>query len=236
MSNAPLKLQILISGTGSNALSIIRATQSGHLQSLAIVEQVIANTTTAKGLQLAAEHSIDTHCVAHAQFESKAEFEQALLQQINAKPCDLLVLAGFMRVLSADFIDNFNCKIINIHPSLLPKFKGLNTHQRVLDAAQTQHGISVHLVIADLDAGPILGQAKLEVYPHDTVQSLQQRIQVMEHWLYPYCIKLIASGEIHLKPNTLAQNQAVPFHAHTGVTLWTEQDILAAQGLTGAAH
>jgi phosphoribosylglycinamide formyltransferase-1 len=151
------------------------------------------------------------------------------------------VLAGFMRILSPEFVKHFAGRIINIHPSLLPAYKGLNTHQRALNAGESHHGVSVHLVIPDLDAGPIIGQAQLNIEPHDTAASLQQRVQAMEYKLYPFCLALIASGQVQLSADTVTlnlakstqlqqasiQDQTIAQCHETGMIICTEEMILA---------
>lgn len=223
----PLQVQVLISGAGTNALNIADQLH-GPLKGLVQIQQIISNNPAAPGLAAAQQKGIATCCVNHREFSSKSDFEYALRQQIQSKPCDLLVLAGFMRVLSAEFVQHFAGKIINIHPSLLPDYRGLNTHERVLADGGTRHGVSVHLVIADLDAGPVLGQACLSVTGQDTAVSLRERVQQLEYWLYPECIRLIASGQIQLHTASLSFDPTLPLNAE-GFLIWNEQQILDAK-------
>jgi phosphoribosylglycinamide formyltransferase 1 len=168
-----LSIVILISGHGSNLQAIIDAIRNG----LAVeIRAVISNRADAFGLQRAQQAGIPTHVIS----------EEAQLQsQIDAYAPRLIVLAGFMQRLSADFVQHYEGRIINIHPSLLPKYRGLHTHRRVLAAGETLHGVTVHFVTAELDAGPIISQASLTIEPTDTEASLEQRIHTLEHRLYP---------------------------------------------------
>jgi len=193
-----LAIQILISGQGTNCINIATAIESGCLSGLAHISQVIANRPQAVGLAKSANIGLATAAVDHTTFASTSQFEHALIQQIEHYPADLIVLAGFMRVLSPEFVNHFQNKIINIHPSLLPLYPGLHTHARALKNQDTHHGVSVHLVTAELDAGPILGQTSLAIDAHDSVDSLQARIQRLEYTLYPEIIAQIASGRIQL--------------------------------------
>ncbi len=222
----PLKIQILISGTGSNAINIAHQFKNGQLSGLGEISQVISNRPKAQGLNTAQELGLATLCVDHQDYEDKAAFETALIHAIDSKPCDLIVLAGFMRVLSPEFVSHYAGRIINIHPSLLPAYKGLNTHQRVLDAGETHHGVSVHLVIPDLDAGPLIGQAILNIKSDDTAETLRQRIQAMEYWLYPHCLQLILSGDIQLMTDRVIFKAPHIQTTATGVEPWPEDVIL----------
>ncbi|HBF06727.1 MAG: phosphoribosylglycinamide formyltransferase [Pseudomonadota bacterium] len=220
------RIQILISGTGSNALNIAKEVQQGVLKGLGEITQVISNRPTAKGLAASQEMGINTACVDHKDYETKADFEAALIAKIEEKPYDIIVLAGFMRILSAEFVSHFAGKVINIHPSLLPDYKGLNTHQRVLDAGEKHHGVTVHLVIPDLDAGPIIGQAMLNINEDDSAESLHRRIQAMEYWLYPQCLRMILSGEIQLEADRVVFKAQQLQKTATGVQPWQEEMIL----------
>ncbi len=183
------KLVILISGRGSNMAAIIDAIATHQLN--ASIEAVISNKTDAKGLQTAQQAGIATVTIEHQGFDSREAFDSALIKEIDKYQPDLVVLAGFMRILSEHFVNYYAKRLINIHPSLLPKFKGLNTHQRVLDAGESKHGATVHMVTAELDDGPIVLQAEVDVLPDDDADSLAARVLEQEHQLYPNAIKLL---------------------------------------------
>jgi phosphoribosylglycinamide formyltransferase-1 len=157
---------------------------------------VASNDPTAPGLAWAEAQGIPTAAVDHKDFgRDRDAFEENLLKQVLAAQPDIVCLAGFMRILSADFINHFAGKMLNIHPSLLPKYPGLHTHQRALDAGDAEAGCSVHDVTADLDAGPILGQARVPVLQNDTADTLAERVLVQEHRLYPQVLRRFALGQ-----------------------------------------
>ena len=183
------RLVILISGRGSNMQSIIRAIDAGELN--AEIVAVISNRPDAAGLQTAAAAGIDTQMINHRDFDSREAFDIELARTIDQSQPDFVILAGFMRILTADFVKHFVGKLINIHPSLLPKFKGLHTHQRAIEAGEQEHGASVHFVTAELDDGPVILQAKVPVLADDTPESLAARVLVEEHKLYPDAIQLL---------------------------------------------
>ena len=183
------RLVILISGRGSNMQSIIRAIDAGELN--AEIVAVISNRPDAAGLQTAAAAGIDTQLINHRDFDSREAFDIELARTIDQSQPDFVILAGFMRILTADFVKHFVGKLINIHPSLLPKFKGLHTHQRAIEAGEQEHGASVHFVTAELDDGPVILQAKVPVLADDTPESLAARVLVEEHKLYPDAIQLL---------------------------------------------
>lgn len=156
---------------------------------------VMSNDPGAKGLERASAMGIPTAAVDHRPFgKDRAAFEAELSAHLDAAQPDLICLAGFMRVLTPGFVDRFRGKMLNIHPSLLPKYPGLHTHQRALDAGDSHAGCSVHEVIADLDAGPILGQAAVPILPDDTARTLASRVLVREHKLYPQVLRRVVSG------------------------------------------
>lgn len=193
-SPVPARLVALISGSGSNLQAILDAISSGRLQ--AEVVAVISNREHAHGLERARNAGIPAIWLPHDGFASRADFEQRLGQEIDRFQPTLIVLAGFMRILSSTFVERYPDRILNVHPSLLPDYKGTDTHQRVLDAGETQHGASVHLVTAALDDGPLLLQAKVPVYKDDTEASLAARVLVQEHRIYPEAIQRIIDGRI----------------------------------------
>ncbi len=185
------KLVILISGRGSNMLSIIKAIDNGELE--VSIAAVISNRPDAAGLLLAEQAGISTSLVDHKQFATREQFDEALAKEIDHYQPDLVVLAGFMRILTPEFVEHFKNKLINIHPSLLPKFKGLNTHQRAIDAGEKEHGASVHFVTPELDDGPVVLQARVNILETDDAATLAARVLEKEHKLYPDAIKLLTN-------------------------------------------
>lgn len=184
---------ILISGRGSNMKSIVEAIKSGSLD--VTVAAVISNRPDAAGLLYAQQQNIPTAAIDHTQFESRQSFDQAMAKEIDKYSPKLVVLAGFMRILTTEFVEHFAGKLINIHPALLPKFKGLNTHQRAIDAGEKEHGASVHIVTPELDDGPVVLQARVAILEGDTEQTLAARVLEQEHTLYPKAIaQLIAEN------------------------------------------
>ena len=194
MSATPLQLAVLISGNGSNLQAIIDRIKDGSLN--ASVSVVISNKADAYGLQRAQTEGIATVVVEAAADEPRVHYDERLAQALDQHEHGLIVLAGFMRIFSDAFVQRYRGKMINIHPSLLPKYKGLNTHQRVLEAGDTEHGASVHWVTPTLDDGPVIEQAVITVEANDTIESLKSRVQKKEHLLYPDVIRRIANGEI----------------------------------------
>ena len=204
----PLRIAVLVSGSGSNLQVLIDAMQAGALP-IEIVG-VISNREDAYAITRAKDADIPVAVLSHVAsgkrmaiktFESHASAQLALWQP------DLIILAGFMRVLSAGFIDNTPAPMINLHPSLLPAYKGLDTHQRAIQAGERHHGCSIHVVTAELDAGAVLTQALLEINQKDTADSLQARVQKLEHQLLPWTIMLIAKGVLSLNNEQLLNQQ-----------------------------
>jgi phosphoribosylglycinamide formyltransferase 1 len=187
------RVAILISGGGSNMLALVRDMVGNHPARPVLVA---SNVPGATGLARAAEMGIATAVVDHRPFHGdRAAFEAALMTKIMAADPDIICLAGFMRVLTPGFVAPFAGRMLNIHPSLLPKYPGLHTHQRALDAGDSVAGCSVHEVTAVLDDGPILGQAQVPILPGDTAESLSARVLVQEHRLYPAVLRRFASGD-----------------------------------------
>ncbi len=188
------RVAILISGGGSNMLALVRDMLSGDHPARPVL--VAANDPAATGLARAAQMGVPVAAVDHRAYgRDRAAFEAALIQPILAAKPDILCLAGFMRVLTPDFVRQFEGRMLNIHPSLLPKYPGLHTHQRALDAGDAEAGCSVHEVTAELDAGPLLGQARVPVLPCDTADTLAARVLVQEHRLYPAVLRRYAVGD-----------------------------------------
>jgi phosphoribosylglycinamide formyltransferase-1 len=200
-------LVVLISGTGSNLQAIIDAINNKQLN--AEITAVISNQAAATGLDRAARENITTHVIEHKSYPSRETFDQAMIQVIDAAGADLVVLAGFMRILSKAFIDHYEHRLINIHPSLLPKYKGLNTHQQVIDNNDTVHGASVHYVSHELDSGPIVIQAEIPVLASDTAETLAARVLIEEHKIYPVAIKLHTLKRISFDNNQLLYDNQV---------------------------
>ena len=187
------RVAILISGGGSNMLALVRSMTGDHPARPVLVA---SNDPNASGLAKAAALGVPTAAVDHRPFgKDRAAFEAALLTHIDAVQPDIVCLAGFMRILTPGFIRHFEGRMLNIHPSLLPKYPGLHTHARALAAGDVQAGCTVHEVTAELDAGPILGQARVPVLPTDTEDALSARVLTAEHLLYPAVLRRFASGD-----------------------------------------
>jgi len=197
---------ILISGRGSNMEAVVRAAQAEQWP--ARIAAVISNKADAKGLEFAASHGIPTAVVAHKEYPSREAFDAALQEVIDSYQPDLVVLAGFMRILTPGFVEHYTGRMLNIHPSLLPHFPGLHTHEQALAAGHERHGATVHFVTADLDHGPMVDQASVPVMPGDTPELLASRVLEQEHVLYPRAIRWfvedrlrIEDGKVHVDHN-----------------------------------
>ncbi|WP_170759822.1 phosphoribosylglycinamide formyltransferase [Ruegeria lacuscaerulensis] len=187
------RVAILISGGGSNMVSLVDSMTGDHPARPCLV---LSNDPEAGGLKKAADRGIPTAAVDHRPFGGdRATFEAELLRPLEQAQPDIVCLAGFMRVLTGEFVSRFQGRILNIHPSLLPKYKGLNTHARAIEAGDAEHGCSVHEVTAALDDGPILGQARLNIQPGETPEALAARVLVWEHRLYPAVLQRYANGD-----------------------------------------
>ena len=195
------RVAILISGGGSNMVRLV-STMTGDHPGRAVI--VGSNDPSAAGLARAQAMGVPTFAVDHRDFKGdRPGFEAALLEPLLAVQSDILCLAGFMRILTPDFVQRFQGRMLNIHPSLLPKYPGLHTHQRALDASDSEAGATVHLVTPELDAGPILGQARVPVLADDDADTLAARVLVQEHRLYPLVLRRFAMGD--LSPITLTE-------------------------------
>jgi len=199
-------LVCLISGRGSNLQAILQAQRDQRWEQTldARVAAVISNRAQAPGLAIARDHGVEAHVVAHDAFGSRSAFDAALAQLIDRYEPALVVLAGFLRVLTPDFVARYPGRLINIHPSLLPAFAGLQTHRRALDAGVRVHGTTVHFVSGELDAGPIIAQAALAVAPGESEASLAARVLALEHVLLPRCIAWILAGTVRLEGRRVA--------------------------------
>lgn len=192
-----LALVVLISGNGSNLQSIIDAIEHNTLQ--AEIRLVISNNPDAYGLERAVNHGIPDLVVDHRDYTRRELFDAELERQLQRHDPDFIVLAGFMRILGPELINRFPDRILNIHPSLLPSYKGLNTHQRVLENRDQRHGVSIHLVTAELDDGPVLLQGSYPVEAGDTVEDLQRRGHALEHRMYPQLLRCLSEARISIE-------------------------------------
>jgi phosphoribosylglycinamide formyltransferase 1 len=188
---------ILISGRGSNMEAVVHAARNEQWP--ARIAAVISNKADAKGLEFAAAHGIATAVVPNKAFASREAFDAALQEEIDRFAPDLVVLAGFMRILTPGFVDHYAGRLLNIHPSLLPLFPGLHTHQQALDAGESRHGATVHFVTAQLDHGPVVAQAAVDVLPGDTADTLAARVLAEEHQLYPRAIRLFIEDRLRIE-------------------------------------
>jgi phosphoribosylglycinamide formyltransferase 1 len=186
------RVAILISGGGSNMLALVRDMAGDHPARPVLVA---SNDPSAGGLAKAAALGLPTAALDHRSFPGREAFEDALAEKIDAASPDILCLAGFMRILTPGFVRRYQGRMLNIHPSLLPKYPGLHTHARALAAGDAQAGCTVHEVTADLDAGPVLGQARVPVRPNDTEDTLAARVLIREHLLYPAVLRRFATGD-----------------------------------------
>ncbi|KMV72876.1 phosphoribosylglycinamide formyltransferase [bacteria symbiont BFo2 of Frankliniella occidentalis] len=191
------RIVVLISGSGSNLQAIIDACQLGRLK--AEVVAVLSNKADAFGLQRAQQAGIATASLAIGDYADREAFDQALLQQIDSYQPDLVVLAGYMRILSAPFVSHYRGRLLNIHPSLLPKYPGLHTHRRAIENGDSHHGASIHFVTEQLDGGPVILQAAIPVLPQDTEQDLAKRLLGKEHLIYPQVIQWWIEGRVALR-------------------------------------
>lgn len=187
---------VLLSGTGSNLQAIIDSLQS--VDAPARIRAVISNRADAFGLQRARDAGIEARSLDHTAYEGREAFDAALIELIDTFKPKLVVLAGFMRILSATFVRHYQGRLLNIHPSLLPRYKGLHTHQRVLEAGDSEHGCTVHFVTEELDGGPLVVQAVVPVESNDSPTSLAQRVHAQEHQIYPLAIRWFAEGRLSL--------------------------------------
>ena len=188
---------VLISGRGSNFAAIAEAARKeGWDQEGVRIAAVVSNRPGAAGLVKAEGYGIPTHVVDHKNYDSREAFEDAMTAVIDGYQPDVIVLAGFMRILTPHFVDHYDGRILNIHPALLPLFKGLDTHQRAIDAGVRIAGCTVHFVSSELDGGAIIGQAVVPVLPEDTAETLAHRVLRLEHVLYPRAVKAVAEGRV----------------------------------------
>lgn len=205
---------VLISGSGSNLQAFIDHVNCGDLN--IDIALVLSNVPTAFGLQRAKEAGIESTCINHKDFENRLAFDQAMIERIDSAKPDIVILAGFMRILTSEFVNHYSNRLINIHPSLLPKFTGVNTHQRAIDAKEKWHGASIHFVIPELDAGPVILQGRLELRAEDTPATLQKRIHKIEHQMYPLAVKWFCEDRLIVENNkVLLDGETSPLQLQT---------------------
>ena len=209
MSHTPTKICVLISGNGSNLQAIIDEVAAKRLN--ATITGVISNRPSAYGLERASQAGIESVCLDHTTFEDRDSYDSALKAQIEAFGADCVVLAGFMRILTPEFVNHFSGKLVNIHPSLLPKYKGLNTHQRAIDNGDKEHGVSVHFVTPELDGGPVIIQSRVPVFEDDSASDLAERVQEQERRIYPLVLSWFSAGRLMMRNNkAVLDDQELP--------------------------
>ncbi len=192
-----MRIAVLISGSGSNLQALIDGCQTDQIS--AEIVHVISNKADAYGLQRAAQAGISCSVLTAEQGESREQYDQRLHQALAPYQADLIVLAGFMRIFPANFVRQYQGKMFNIHPSLLPKYPGLNTHQRAIDAGDTEHGVSVHFVTPELDGGPVVLQASVPILANDTADTLAQRVHQQEHRIYPLVVQWFCTQRLQMQ-------------------------------------
>lgn len=210
------RVVVLVSGGGTNLQALIDARGEGSAAEQYDIVAVISNRPTAGGLERARQAGIPAIAIDHKTFASRELFDQALQQELDSHTPDLVILAGFMRILTPDFVRHFRGRMLNIHPSLLPLYPGLNTHQRAIDAGDKAAGATVHFVTEELDGGPAAVQASVPILPNDTADTLAARVLVEEHRIFPQALRWFAAGRLQLKDNrAFFDGQALP---ESGVT------------------
>ncbi len=195
-TSRPLPIVVLLSGSGSNLQAIIDRIAEGKLN--AEIMAVISNKADAYGLERARKAGIPTELIEHSQFDNRESFDAQLIKTIDKYQPELIVLAGFMRILTNQFVDHYYGRMINIHPSLLPRHRGLHTHRRVLEAGDSEHGLSIHFVSSELDGGPVILQTRVPVLADDNEETLALRVLTREHQSYPEVIQWIAENRLQL--------------------------------------
>jgi len=188
------RIVVLISGSGSNLQAIMDAIDTGQINGR--IEAVLSNKAEAFGLQRAQNANIPAITLKHTDFEDRLSFDQAMIKEIDQYQPDLIVLAGFMRILTPEFVRHYQGRMLNIHPSLLPKYKGLHTHKRAIEAGDKEHGCTVHFVTEELDGGPLAVQGKVSVTMDDNEESLQKKVHAIEHVIYPLAVELYCANKL----------------------------------------
>ena len=196
---------VIISGNGSNLQSIIDAIESGQVN--ARISAVISNNADAYGLVRAKNHGIESKVIDHRKFEKREDFDQKLLETVDSFRPDFIVLAGFMRILGSAFIQAYANKILNIHPSILPSYKGLKTHQRAIDNGEKEHGVSIHIVTAELDDGPVLLRGRYPIEENDTVDDLHEKGHQLEHRMFPKLLEWLCNDDLEINGETIMFKQ-----------------------------
>jgi len=210
--SAPCNVVVLISGSGSNLQALI---DSLGEESPVRIRAVVSNRAEAFGLQRAQAVDIATHVVQHKDFADREAFDAALIEIIDTHEPQLVVLAGFMRILTPGFVRHYQGRLLNIHPSLLPKYKGLDTHRRALEAGDREHGCSVHFVTEELDGGPVAIQASLTIEPGESIGALTDRVHAAEHIIYPLAVRWFAEGRLRLaEQGAMLDNIPLPTTGH----------------------
>ena len=216
MTDGRKRVAVFVSGGGSNLQALID--ECAKPDSPARIVLVLSNNADAFGLQRAAKAGIATSVVDHREFADRPSFEQAISKALAAQHVDIVCLAGFMRVLTPDFVEAWRDRMLNIHPSLLPDYKGLHTHERALQDGRTEHGCTVHLVRPALDDGPLLLQAKVPILPEDDPDCLAARVLAQEHRIYPAALRLLASGAVSV------DGERAEINGRPGPLVWTAAD------------
>ena len=203
------KLVVLISGSGSNLQAIIDQVGNGTID--ADISLVLSNNPDVMGLQRASAAGINTEVINHREYDSRDSFDRELIRRIDAEQPQLVILAGFMRIFTPAFTNHYAGRMLNIHPSLLPEFKGVNTHARAIEAGANQHGASVHFVNSELDGGPLVIQAIVDVNEDDTAETLAGKVLQQEHTIYPIVVKWFCEGRLSLDGNQVRlDKQSLP--------------------------
>ena len=209
----PCNVVVLISGSGSNLQALLDSIPAGD--NPVRVCAVVSNRADAYGLERAKAAGITTRVLDHKAFDGREAFDAALIETLDAFEPQLVVLAGFMRILTPGFVRHYAGRLLNIHPSLLPKYKGLHTHQRALEAGDSEHGCSVHFVTEELDGGPLVVQAVIQVQSDDSPTSLAQRVHEQEHQIYPLAVRWFAEGRLRLdEQGAVLDGQPLPSTGH----------------------
>ena len=201
MPAEPLRVVVLISGHGSNLQAFIDGQRQGRLP--IDIQAVISSRADAYGLMRAERAGIEHQTLSHRDFASREHYDVALRECVQRYRADLVIMAGFMRILTSAFLCAFQGRLVNIHPSLLPALRGLHTHERALQEGLSEHGCSVHYVIPALDAGPVIVQARVPIKPNDSPDSLQQRVQRQEYRIYPLAVRWIAEGRVEMRDGSV---------------------------------
>ncbi|MCW8108129.1 phosphoribosylglycinamide formyltransferase [Alteromonas ponticola] len=209
MTSAVPSICVLISGNGSNLQAMIDAIATGKLE--AKIACVISNRRDAYGLVRAEAADIPAHCLEHTAFPDRDSYDKALMKLIDKYKPDCIALAGFMRILTDDFVNHYAGKMFNIHPSLLPKYKGLHTHRQALENGDQEHGVSVHFVTPELDGGPVVIQSRVPVFIEDTEEELAARVQEQERQIYPLVLQWFCKGRLVMRENeAIMDHQRLP--------------------------